>query len=296
MNDSRRAFTLIELLVVIAIIGVLLAILLPSLGSARRNARTTACGAILRGGGQAFVIYNNEHKEIVVPSYNMTGLDTTEPLDGWAPILDRDGYMSGSRETKRGPFVCPDTVDVEGMRGGQTGTDPQKPKGWMDWPNIRTGNDNIATEIPERGFERILRVSYWINALNPIGGSTQVDPDLHYTASVGYGPGSNGLVVQPTKVSAFMRPSALVTVADGVYAGRHRDNKIGRANSRIGYRHPGKGGGAVNAAFADGHARVVSADEFPRGLGAGNTLDEVRAENQGEITLYSNPEKYLGVP
>jgi prepilin-type N-terminal cleavage/methylation domain-containing protein/prepilin-type processing-associated H-X9-DG protein len=295
-RHHRNAFTLIELLVVIAIIGVLLGVLLPALGQARRNARTTACGATLRGAGQAFVLYNNDNKELVVPSYNMSGLDTTAPLDGWAPILDRDGFMTGARETRRGPFVCPDTVDVEGMRGGQTGTDPQKPKGWMDWPNYRTGSDNIATDIPERGFNRILRVSYWINALNPIGGSTQVDPDLHYTASVGYGPGSNGLSVVPTKLTAFQRPSALITVADGVYAGRHRDNKIGRANSRIGYRHPGRGGGAVNAAFADGHSRIVSAEEFPRGLGAGNTLDEVRADNLGEITLYSNPEKSLALP
>ncbi len=48
-------------------------------------------------------------------------------------------------------------------------------------------------------------------------------------------------------------PSAerLIVLADGVYAGRQRDNRIGVENSRIGYRHPNK---MANVCFADGHA------------------------------------------
>lgn len=292
----RRAFTLIELLVVIAIIAILLAMVLPALGKARRSSKATVCLSTQRSVGQALTLYNNDHKERVVPSYNMSGLDTTEPLDGWGPILDRDGYMAGARETRRGPFVCSDTFDIEGIATGNTGTNPNNPKGWVDWPFSRTGSANVPTTIESRGFNRILRVSYWINALNPIGGSTAVEPDLFYTGSVGYGPGANGLTLEQTRLSAFARPAQLIATADGVYAGRHRDNKLGTPNSRIGYRHDGAGGGASNSVFADGHAKPVSATDFPRGPGPANDPAVVWSENTGEVSLYAVPERVLTRP
>ncbi len=54
---ARRAFTLIELLVVIAIVAVLIAILMPSLGVARNQAKATVCGARLHQLGVATSLY-----------------------------------------------------------------------------------------------------------------------------------------------------------------------------------------------------------------------------------------------
>lgn len=54
---NRRGFSLIELLVVVAIISVLLAILMPSLNGARRQARATVCASNLRQFGVAIYTY-----------------------------------------------------------------------------------------------------------------------------------------------------------------------------------------------------------------------------------------------
>lgn len=61
MNTKRNAFTLIELLVVIAIIGLLLAILVPSLARAKEKAEFLFCKANLRSLGMAMKLYLNDN-------------------------------------------------------------------------------------------------------------------------------------------------------------------------------------------------------------------------------------------
>lgn len=61
------AFTLIELLVVVAIIGVLLGVLLPSLGRARRAALATECASNIRQLQLASDLYASDHDERFMP-------------------------------------------------------------------------------------------------------------------------------------------------------------------------------------------------------------------------------------
>ncbi len=73
----------------------------------------------------------------------------------------------------------------------------------------------------------------------------------------------------------------------------HHDNRIGRANCRIGFRHPG-GAGTSNAAIADGHVQGIEGNKFPRAFGTGNDPAEVIEENShGKPTVYANPDRSL---
>lgn len=62
--DTRaaRAFTLVELLTVIAIIGILAAILIPTVGKVRASSRNSQCLSRLRDWGTAIRLYAGENK------------------------------------------------------------------------------------------------------------------------------------------------------------------------------------------------------------------------------------------
>ena len=64
---GKRGFTLIELLVVIAIIGILAALLLPTLQKARERARQTRCMVNLKQIYTAMVEYGNDYDGYICP-------------------------------------------------------------------------------------------------------------------------------------------------------------------------------------------------------------------------------------
>jgi prepilin-type N-terminal cleavage/methylation domain-containing protein len=89
LTVRRNAFSLIELLVVIGIVAVLLGILMPALGKARKASRQTVCASNLRQVGAAIAMYVGENEQrlplVVEPFWKPDGTydytaDPTDPL------------------------------------------------------------------------------------------------------------------------------------------------------------------------------------------------------------------------
>ncbi len=145
-NRSPRplhGFTLVEILVVIAIIGVLVALLLPAVQSARESARRTQCTNNLK---QAVLALHNFQtvRTVFPPSTVWDGLvnDKTNDLSAWVrllPFIEEEVLALNFTPTSNEDQTLPNGTPIQSIRIG-TFICPSEPNDMMKYSSTGTPN------------------------------------------------------------------------------------------------------------------------------------------------------------
>lgn len=139
-RSVHRAFTLIELLLVVAIIALLISILLPALGQARKAARTGVCQSNLKQMGVAMNTYGADFKEQLFSFSWKAGqsLSTYGDLNGATNDVDA---------------ACNQMVDIVRRQGDRTVAETPKFDPGTFFPYLRYSHlvlqDYLGQRLPD---------------------------------------------------------------------------------------------------------------------------------------------------
>lgn len=103
-----------ELLIVVGIMGILMALLMPSIFSALESARTSGCLSNLRQIGVASVSYSSENDGLLVPSSIPPPVGQDQPIRWRALLLP---YIP-TKDMQT--FICPSSLDAKYMSKNNT--------------------------------------------------------------------------------------------------------------------------------------------------------------------------------
>jgi prepilin-type N-terminal cleavage/methylation domain-containing protein len=185
---TRRGFTLVELLVVIAIIGVLMALLLPALSSARAAANSSGSASNLSGFGRGFELYANSNSG----AYNSGAFDHLRDGDirqyGWVADLIGSKVSQPGKALDLGSRtkVSITAADYMGATSGTTFATGTTDGRWATASYAASsgttyfGSGAAAKEVWNQGFNTNYATTWHFSRGDP-------------TAVDGYAPGTKGI-------------------------------------------------------------------------------------------------------
>jgi len=162
----RRAFTLVELLVVIAIIGVLIAILVPTVAQSRDTARRVQCASQLSSVGKGLAVYATSNNDLLPNVGASGGSWYWDVAPGVADLMIGSiGSSNGLRpDGARRLLYCPGNP-AQNADGLWNFALPQYRVLGYSYMGFRNGNfpqdmslvsnlTNVARRVPSLGFYR----------------------------------------------------------------------------------------------------------------------------------------------
>jgi len=273
----RRAFTLIELLVVIAIIAILAAILFPVFSQAKEAAKQTKALAQMKQIGTSLMIYAGDYDDNFVPASMRTTNPAVDPIiwtEGLFPyVKNQDIFVSPAAtnstfstnwSTRRNQSVgYSDATGVDPLSTGVLGAAVPGTQGFTSSANFSQAEDSartglvVTTPNSVNGKER----GYVFNPYNGAQPTTRTTAEnyrwgLPLIADVNLCTTSGILPVgSPCPLSGVL------SNCTGKFPG-----ELKPVYAR--FRSDGRNNGTTPVVFADGHAKVYSANRL-------NTFGEV---------------------
>jgi len=297
-RHQRPAFTLVELLVVIGIIAVLIGILLPALGKARKASKTASCLSNVRQLVMAEVQYVNENKGRFSPYYNGSGGSKFQ-IEWMAQVAPK---KTGQFDKVR---LCPEAADENMPWHTDDNSKNQPGAAFYAWgpggQALTDPNDYTAAGTPKNGVGKKLMGSYGYNGYclreEDSGNSGQLRKEAGSPDTTTLEPGHSRIWVPPLK-----RSHEVPLIFDSTWpAAWPKENQLPPANLYSDVGTPftlGIGNNwsrvcvarhnmAINVGFLDGHAVTTPLPDLwkmpwhaqwdLKNLPTGQTLDTIRA-------------------
>ena len=225
------AFTLVELLVVVGIIAILVALLLPALSRARKQALQVACSSNLRQLGAGFIAYASANKGWFPP-----------PASGvWGPYPEDWVHWQKDRDLSESPILDYLGRDVEVLKCPM-GVPERELKPYQE----STGPYPFSYSI-----------NVWITGYGPVGGPNSL--------SAGGKPCRLGKAANPSgKVLAVEEDTRIIN--DGAwYPPSFQSDEFGAVYCLLSVCHDqpaehgrlGPASGRSNVVFLDGHCEFI---------------------------------------